>query len=254
MPHEVRVVGRGAAGGRGAETLTLDIDGTSVATEVTIAKLSRSLVASLPPIVADLMEVAACVYAALSRGGSVARQVGADWRRDMRFEIPVRCPEVWSRPDISRRLVDTLGFLSEDHYTFEFTRHDGRPLTDAFQFAFAPEEGWRADEVLLFSGGLDSFAGAAEAVIERQKRVALVSHRSSQTMATPQNLLAKTIGDARRDAVRHYTMRARLTEAALRGGLSDMAGGLVAERLALRPHSPVNLAFRNRLHRERTAA
>jgi tetratricopeptide (TPR) repeat protein len=45
-----------------------------------------------------------------------------------------------------------------------------------------------------------------------------------------------------------------LTEAALRGGLSDMAEGLVAERLALRPHSPVNLAFRGRLGGERAAA
>lgn len=45
-----------------------------------------------------------------------------------------------------------------------------------------------------------------------------------------------------------------LNEAALRGGLSDMAEGLVAERLALRPHSPVNLAFRNRLHHGRAAA
>lgn len=39
-----------------------------------------------------------------------------------------------------------------------------------------------------------------------------------------------------------------LTEAALRGGLSDMAEALAHERLALRPHSPVNLAF---LHRAR---
>jgi tetratricopeptide (TPR) repeat protein len=45
-----------------------------------------------------------------------------------------------------------------------------------------------------------------------------------------------------------------LTEAALRGGLSDMAEALVAERRALRPHSPVNLAFRDRLHQERAAA
>ena len=37
-----------------------------------------------------------------------------------------------------------------------------------------------------------------------------------------------------------------LTEAALRGGLTDMAEALASERLALRPHSPVNLAF---LHR-----
>jgi len=45
-----------------------------------------------------------------------------------------------------------------------------------------------------------------------------------------------------------------LTEAALRGNLPDMAEALVAERLALRPHSPVNLAFRQRLTGERAAA
>lgn len=45
-----------------------------------------------------------------------------------------------------------------------------------------------------------------------------------------------------------------LTEATLRGGISDMAEGLVAERLSRRPHSPVNLAFRDRLHAERAAA
>lgn len=45
-----------------------------------------------------------------------------------------------------------------------------------------------------------------------------------------------------------------LTEAAMRGGLSEMAEGLVAERLALRRHSPVNLAFRDRLMSERAAA
>ena len=40
-----------------------------------------------------------------------------------------------------------------------------------------------------------------------------------------------------------------LTEAALRGGQSAMADGLVAERLKLRPHSPVNIAFRSKLER-----
>lgn len=37
-----------------------------------------------------------------------------------------------------------------------------------------------------------------------------------------------------------------LTEAALRGGLADVAEGLAHERLALRPHSPVNRAFLDR--------
>ncbi len=37
-----------------------------------------------------------------------------------------------------------------------------------------------------------------------------------------------------------------LTEAALRAGMVDMAEAMAAERLALRPHSPVNRSFQNR--------
>ncbi len=37
-----------------------------------------------------------------------------------------------------------------------------------------------------------------------------------------------------------------LTEAAVRGGLTDLAEGLANERLALKPHSPVNRSFLNR--------
>ncbi len=37
-----------------------------------------------------------------------------------------------------------------------------------------------------------------------------------------------------------------LTEAALRGGFTDLAEGLAAERLALKPHSPVNRGFLRR--------
>ncbi|MEQ4538865.1 MAG: hypothetical protein ABN479_07975 [Billgrantia sp.] len=37
-----------------------------------------------------------------------------------------------------------------------------------------------------------------------------------------------------------------LTEAALRGGYRDLAEGLAHERLAAKPHSPVNRAFLNR--------
>jgi hypothetical protein len=39
--------------------------------------------------------------------------------------------------------------------------------------------------------------------------------------------------------VEHWT----LTEAAIRAGMIDMAEALANERLALRPHSPVNQSF-----------
>jgi hypothetical protein len=34
-----------------------------------------------------------------------------------------------------------------------------------------------------------------------------------------------------------------LTEAAIRGGMRDLAEALAGERIALKPHSPINRAF-----------
>ncbi len=45
-----------------------------------------------------------------------------------------------------------------------------------------------------------------------------------------------------------------LVEAAIQGGLGDVAGALANERLALKPHSPINRAFIKRAQPERAAA
>ena len=45
-----------------------------------------------------------------------------------------------------------------------------------------------------------------------------------------------------------------LVEAAIRGGLGDIASALASERLALKPHSPINRAFVDRAQPERAAA
>ena len=36
------------------------------------------------------------------------------------------------------------------------------------------------DTVMMFSGGLDSFAGALEEIIERNNKIALISHFSAR--------------------------------------------------------------------------
>jgi len=51
--------------------------------------------------------------------------VGAKWRRNFQFFIPVRQPSVWSHRDVDEVLRSTLGFLSEDTYTFTF-----RPMSN----------------------------------------------------------------------------------------------------------------------------
>jgi hypothetical protein len=88
-----------------------------------IDHISRRLAENIPDLLTDMLEVAAYVYCAdqlTGRGTSQMTEMGAEWRRQFRFSIPVRCLSVWKDPRILDALCDTLGFLSEDEYAFEF--------------------------------------------------------------------------------------------------------------------------------------
>jgi len=104
-----------------------------------------------------------------------------------RFRIPVRCLSVWKNPRILGALCDTLGFLSEDEYAFEFVEAEKpQPLQSYIPFE-AVDQSFAPDEVVLFSGGLDSLAGAIDAIMGAGKRLALVSHQSSTMVTSKQH-------------------------------------------------------------------
>lgn len=70
------------------------IDGRPVTASLSLSRISAALVRNLPDTLADLLELAAYVYAAdsaIQRGGRVAEGMGVDWRRELRFTVPVRC-------------------------------------------------------------------------------------------------------------------------------------------------------------------
>jgi 7-cyano-7-deazaguanine synthase in queuosine biosynthesis len=162
-----------------------------------LGDLSTRMVEGVPLVLTDLIEIAAYVYCAdqfTSRGGEMMSGMGKDWSRSFRFKIPVRNLHIWSRADVRETLVDTLGFLSDDQFDFEFEPHpDPEPtgLQPYLDFGESDDSGFMPDEVILFSGGLDSFAGAVESLAGRGHRVALVSHRASpMIMAKQRNLVA----------------------------------------------------------------
>jgi 7-cyano-7-deazaguanine synthase in queuosine biosynthesis len=145
-----------------------------------VEDLRRAIGADLPEAFLDLLDVAAYVYAAdqaVARGGDTGADWGAGWRRALQFAIPVRLPELWNSPAVREALTATLGFLSEDEYHFAFEA--GR-TGDAFR-EYKLDGGLAGEvaEVLLFSGGLDSLAGAAEQAVRSGRKVALVHHRSN---------------------------------------------------------------------------
>ena len=196
MPLNEQLVLCGAAaspGQGGNARLILNLHGSSANVRLKIEDISRRLLANISGVHADLLEIASYIYAAdsrIPRGGNTDAQLGARWRRKLRFVIPVRLPNLWSSDLIQSALVETISFLSDDDYKFEFRLLENPPPVEGY-FPFAGEKDVRftPDEVILFSGGLDSFAGAVEELVAHGKRVALVSHRYATKIVGAQKYL-----------------------------------------------------------------
>jgi Queuosine biosynthesis protein QueC len=171
-------------------TLRLSLQGKTPNVRLRITDLSKRLVANIPDVLVDLLEIASYVYAAdgaISRGGKSDAQMGARWRRKFRLVIPVRRPDLWLSPAVHAALVDTLRFLSEDEYVFEFVELvEQLAVQNYFEFSGVSKDSFLPEEIVLFSGGLDSFAGSIEELIVNNKSIALVSHRSASKMASAQ--------------------------------------------------------------------
>lgn len=191
--------------------LTISINGRNPTFILNTDKIAAQLVVPIAPVLMDLLEIASTVFAAdssVSRGGSSRSEMGSSWRRRFDFDIQVRDPEFWSRDEVSEALKDCVEFLTEDNVSFRFRERD----EDATQQAFlefdpaAPQ--FMADRVILFSGGLDSFAGALEYLSTTDKRVVLVTHRSAQKAITRQVELGKYLSREFPGRVLHVQIRA----------------------------------------------
>jgi hypothetical protein len=136
----------------------------------------------VPPALRDLIDIAAYVYAAdsaITRGSGTDQDLGTAWRRCLFFRIPVRRPDLWRDSGVLGQLARTLSFLAEDEYHFQFEPlRDEPPFQGYFEFR-DDDEGGEVQEVVLFSGGLDSLAGAVQEAVVGGRRILLVHHRSA---------------------------------------------------------------------------
>lgn len=175
-----------------------------------IGDITSRMIANLPDVAKDLVEIATYVYCgdqAVRRGGSKAIDYGDRWRRDFLFEIPVRVPDVWKTSAVLEELAVTLGFLADDaSYEFKFSKAQSpSDFGDYLEFDSATPGKRDIDEVILFSGGIDSFCGAAEEIFRERNRVALVSHRSVSKMdAWQRNLVSQIDQRCRADEPRPF--------------------------------------------------
>jgi Queuosine biosynthesis protein QueC len=167
----------------GDSILRLALDGRAQNITLKLEDIGKRLVKNVPDLLIDLVEIATYVFCAdqaTSRGGNAQVGMGSAWRRDFRFVIPVRNPNHWNNRKVLEPLCETLGFLSEDDYAFEFEKATTPVALDKYLEMGADDTAaFKPDEIVLFSGGLDSLGGAVQELISGTKNIALVSHRSS---------------------------------------------------------------------------
>ncbi len=176
------------------QIVRLNLGGEEPNVDLEIVDISRRLSSNVPDVLTDLVEIASYVYCAdqaITRGGEGVLTVGDRWRRNLHFHIPVRAPSVWSTKEIVGVLQKTLSLLSDDSYTFRFSEKlDATPMQQYLKFEGTAPTNQELDEVLLFSGGVDSLGGTIQAAVTEKRRVALVSHRSNSKIFSRQKTLA----------------------------------------------------------------
>ena len=179
----------------GRHVVELSTCGPNANVNLVVEDLAKKFRADLQPRLADLLEIAAYVYAAdcaTPRSGAWTNAGATEpWQRDLKFVIPVEDVVFWSQESIRALLQQVLGFLSDDCYSFVFVK--GAPKQRRGYLHFGDDEDWpfyRPDRVIMFSGGLDSLAGAVETA-SHGKNLVLVSHRPVSTQSKRQtNLFA----------------------------------------------------------------
>lgn len=181
----------------------LDLGGDDPNVDLEIVDISRRLSSDVPEVLTDLIEIASYVYCAdqaVSRGGEDILTFGSSWRRNFSFHIPVRLPAIWSSPEILGTLQRTLGILSEDTYEFHFSRRaNAVPMQQYLKLDGSESAPCEIDEVLLFSGGVDSLGGAVQEAVAGKRRLALVSHRSTSKVFSRQKQLLQGLKALCRD-------------------------------------------------------
>lgn len=162
-----------------AAPIQIRSEGPDASLTLHIQNLDTRVLMGVNDILADLVRIAAYVYAAdqmVSRGGPADVHLEA-WRREMTLCLPVSVPEVWGQESVRKALSVALNFASEDTWDFRFSPGG----TTTRQLTFFPPNVDRAllrdpDAVLLFSGGADSLSAAVDAAVNRGLRPLLVSH------------------------------------------------------------------------------
>jgi len=146
----------------------------------------------------DFIEIATYLYAVdqmVVRCQGRVDQHGYLWNRNITMIIAVQDYEFWSSPEVVGVLQETMNFLSDDRIIFQFEKMTNRPPGQQYFRFTGDETGLSAppEQVMLFSGGLDSLGGAIQEMLVDGHQTVLIRHRSSAKFKKRYDYLEKAL-------------------------------------------------------------
>lgn len=115
----------------------------------------------------DWIDIAMAVYLAdrLSLRDDKKRHKNI-WKRKFNLKIGVRNLEIWQDDEIRSELAKVLHYFTDDEWDFDFVEIEGEERSKIIQPKL-PMPLTSRPQIALFSGGLDSFAGAAQQLFKK---------------------------------------------------------------------------------------
>ncbi|MFZ7101930.1 MAG: hypothetical protein ACOWWO_04610 [Peptococcaceae bacterium] len=168
----------------------------------------------LPERILDLLQIAAYVFCGdrMVNRGSRKSVNNESWARSFEFHIPVLDLDFWSNAKTKKALNDALTFMTGDRvYNFIFSQSDKNPAEiinkqiSLFSGEYQTLDEAENTDVMLFSGGLDSLAGAVQRLNEYTERsLCVVSHKSNKTVTHTQKVLIAELNKQYGNRVKQY--------------------------------------------------
>lgn len=173
----------------------------------------------LPDRIIDLIHIAAYTFCADRCANRGARDsiYNAAWGRTLRINIPVTDIDFWLAPQVKKTLEEALTFMTGDrgiHYEFHkatrnWIKEQPYQISLFSSASLSIETGDNVD-TMLFSGGLDSLAGALERLNQYpDRRLCLVNHMSNNRTIRAQRALIGELKKRFGDRVIPYTFECR---------------------------------------------
>jgi hypothetical protein len=135
----------------GTVTRSVTVDGKPIVVQshyyIGSRRIEMAFGLSLTARLIDLIDLARAVYVAdrisPRRGWGKYDPYGLQWRRHFAIRLPVREPELWSRPTLYRSLCALLEYFTDDCWSFEFVQRSNsscREEQQGFLFSMQPKE------------------------------------------------------------------------------------------------------------------